>query len=179
MQLAGTHVGLLQNVCRCCCNMNIHLERWTPFAQSTDTPPPGCGSRVNPHAATSPALKLTELLLPLALLSPPPCVLPLCHPTPPDFTFICVWPCLPIRMDFLSGGDGKEPTCQCKRHRDVGWIPGSGRSPGGGRGNPLQYPCLENPMDRGAWWAIVHRIAKNWTGMKRLSTHGPHQNTSS
>ena len=41
-------------------------------------------------------------------------------------------------------------------------IPGSRRSPGEGNGNPLQYSCLENPMDRGAWWAIVHGVAKNW-----------------
>ena len=40
---------------------------------------------------------------------------------------------------------------------DTGLIPGLGRSPGGGHGNPLQYPCLENPTDRGAWWATVHR----------------------
>ena len=45
--------------------------------------------------------------------------------------------------------------------RDTGSIPGSGRSPGGGRGNPLQYSCLENPVDRGAWQAIVHRVAKS------------------
>ena len=43
---------------------------------------------------------------------------------------------------------------------DVGLIPGSGRSPGGEHGNPLQYACLENPMDRGAWWATVHRVAE-------------------
>ena len=46
---------------------------------------------------------------------------------------------------------------------DVGLIPGSGKSPGGGHGNPLQYPCLENHMDRGTWWATVHRITKSWT----------------
>ena len=44
--------------------------------------------------------------------------------------------------------------------RDAGSIPGSGRSPGEGNGNPLQYSCLENSMDRGAWWATVHRIAE-------------------
>ena len=44
--------------------------------------------------------------------------------------------------------------------RDVGSIPGLGRSPGGGKGNPLQYPCLENPMDRRAWWATVHGVAE-------------------
>ena len=47
--------------------------------------------------------------------------------------------------------------------RDMGLIPGLGRSPGGGNGNPLQYSCLENPMDRGACWATVHRVAKSWT----------------
>ena len=50
--------------------------------------------------------------------------------------------------------------------RDVGLIPGSGRSAGGGCGNPLQNTCLENPMDRGAWRAAVHRVAKSWTRLK-------------
>ena len=50
--------------------------------------------------------------------------------------------------------------------RDVGLIPGSGRSPGEGNGNPLQYSCLENPLDRGAWQAIVHGVAKSWTRLK-------------
>ena len=48
---------------------------------------------------------------------------------------------------------------------DVGLIPGLGRSPGEGNGNPLQYSCLENPIDRGAWWAIVHKVAESWTGL--------------
>ena len=47
--------------------------------------------------------------------------------------------------------------------RDLGSIPGSGRSPGEGNGNPLHYSCLENPMDRGDWLVTVHRVAKNWT----------------
>ena len=46
---------------------------------------------------------------------------------------------------------------------DMGLIPGSGRSPAGGHGNPLQYSCLENPMDRGAWWATVHGVTKSQT----------------
>ena len=50
--------------------------------------------------------------------------------------------------------------------RDTGSVPGLGRSPGGGRGNPLQYSYLENPMDRGAWQATVHRIAKSQTQLK-------------
>ena len=49
--------------------------------------------------------------------------------------------------------DGKESACNAGDTGDVGLIPGSGRSPGGGQGNPLQHSCLENPMDRGAWWA--------------------------
>ena len=54
---------------------------------------------------------------------------------------------------------------------DAGSIPGSGRSPGGGNGNPLQYSCLENPMDRGAWRATVHEVTKSQTRMKQLSMH--------
>ena len=61
---------------------------------------------------------------------------------------------------FLGGASGKEPICQTRDIRDTGLIPGSGRSPGGGHGNPLQYSCLENPTDRGAWQATVHRITK-------------------
>ena len=55
--------------------------------------------------------------------------------------------------------------------RGMGLIPGSGRSPGEGHGNPLQYFCLENPMDKGACWATVHRVTNNWTQLKRLITH--------
>ena len=47
-----------------------------------------------------------------------------------------------------------------------GSIPGSGKSPGGEHGNPLQYSCLENPMDRGVWWAAVHRVAKSRMRLK-------------
>ena len=53
--------------------------------------------------------------------------------------------------------------------RDVGSIPGLGTSPGGGHGNPLQYSCLENHMDGGAWWTTVHRVTKSRTLLKRLS----------
>ena len=54
---------------------------------------------------------------------------------------------------------------------DLGLISGLGRSPGGGHGNPLQYSCLENPMDRGAWQATIHSVAKGLTQLKRLSMH--------
>ena len=58
------------------------------------------------------------------------------------------------------------PVRRCKRH---GSIPGSGRSPGGGHGNPLQYACLENPTDRGAWQATVHRVVKSQIQLKWLN----------
>ena len=57
----------------------------------------------------------------------------------------------------------KNPLASAGDVRDVGLIPGSERSPGGGHGNPLQYSCLENPMDRGAWQAIVHGVTKSQT----------------
>ena len=68
-----------------------------------------------------------------------------------------------------GGASGKETACQCKRHKKLGSIPGSGRSPGGGHGNPLQCSCLENPMDREAWWATVCGVTKSQTRLKRLS----------
>ena len=55
--------------------------------------------------------------------------------------------------------------------RDLGLIPGLGRSPGGGQGNRLQYSCLENATDGGAWWATVPRIAKSRTRLKEISMH--------
>ena len=64
-------------------------------------------------------------------------------------------------VGFPDGASGKEPTCQCKRHRNADSIPGLGGSPGGDHGNPLQYFCLENPMDRGAWQPTVHGVAKS------------------
>ena len=67
---------------------------------------------------------------------------------------------------FPGGSVGKESTCNVGDTRDVGLIPGLGRSPGGGHGNSLQYSCLENPMDRGAWWVTVHRVTKSWTWQK-------------
>ena len=65
----------------------------------------------------------------------------------------------------------KNPSANAGDIRDEGLIPGSGRSPGRGHGNPLQCSCLENPMDRGAMWATFHRVAKSWVGLKLLSTN--------
>ena len=60
----------------------------------------------------------------------------------------------------------KNPSANAGDLRDVGSTPGLGRSPGGGSGNPFQYSCLENPMNRGAWQAIVHRVAQSQTLLK-------------
>ena len=64
-----------------------------------------------------------------------------------------------VFLSFPGGSEVKNPA----NARDPVLILGSGRSPGEGNGNPLQYPCLGNPMDRGAWWAVVHGVEKNWT----------------
>ena len=63
------------------------------------------------------------------------------------------------------------PTANAGDIRDVSLIPVLGRSPGEGNGNPLQYFCLENSMDRGGWQAAVHGVTHSWTRLKRLSTH--------
>ena len=66
-------------------------------------------------------------------------------------------------LGFPGGASGKEPACQCRRHKEM-WVGSLGRggSPGGGHGNRLQYSCLKNPMDRGAWRATVSGVAKGW-----------------
>ena len=73
-------------------------------------------------------------------------------------------------MGFSGGASGKEPTCQCMRYERHS-IPGWGRSPGKGHGNPLQYSCLGNPTDRRVWWGTVLRVAKNQRGLKRVNSH--------
>ena len=65
-----------------------------------------------------------------------------------------------VRGDFPVGSDGKESASNARNTGDVGSIPGSGRAPGEGHGNPLEYSCLENSMDRGTWWAPVHRVTE-------------------
>ena len=68
-----------------------------------------------------------------------------------------------VALGFLSGSEDKASACSAG---DQSSIPGSGRSPGEERGNPLQYSSLKNSMDRGAWWAKVHRDKKNQTRLK-------------
>ena len=68
-----------------------------------------------------------------------------------------------LYQDFPGG----TPPANAGDARDVGSIPGLGRSPGGRNGNPLQYSCLEIPMDRGAWWATIHGVTKSWTQLSK------------
>ena len=71
-------------------------------------------------------------------------------------------------MGFTVGSDGKESACNAG---DQSLIPGSRRSPGEGNGNPFQYSCLENSMDKGAWWVTVHGVAKSQTRLSDSHTH--------
>ena len=66
-------------------------------------------------------------------------------------------------MGFPGGSVVKNPPTNAGDTEEAGLMPGWGRSPGKGNGNPLQYPCLENPVDGGAWYAIVHEVTKSWT----------------
>ena len=80
----------------------------------------------------------------------------------------CPW----IILGFPGGTSGKKPACQCRRYKRGRFGPWVGNIPGGGNGNPLQYSCLENPMDRGAWWATVHGVKQSWTWLSDLAqTH--------
>ena len=72
-----------------------------------------------------------------------------------------------VNWGFPGGSDGKASACNAG---DLGSIPGSGRSPGAGNGNPLQYCCLENSMDGGAWWATVHGVAKSQTQLSDFTS---------
>ena len=75
-------------------------------------------------------------------------------------TQLAPFPQMAIGLGFLSGSDGKEVSCNAG---NPGLTPGSGRPPGEGNGNPLQYCCLENSMDRAAWRATVLGVTKSWT----------------
>ena len=90
--------------------------------------------------------------------------------------YVCVYyfiQIIYIHMGFPGGTSGKESSCQCRRHKRHRFDPESGRSPGEGHGNPLQYSCLENCMDRGAWHATVYEVTK---GRTRLSDYHTQRN---
>ena len=85
----------------------------------------------------------------------------------PSFIYSMNTQNVPSTVGFPRWHSGEEYPCQCRRH---GFNPGLGRSHGGGNGNPLKYSCQENSMDRGAWQAIVHRIANSQIQLKQLNT---------
>ena len=86
-------------------------------------------------------------------------------PGHPSLTQSCIWVVSLMPTSFPSGSGGKESAYNVGNQ---GSIPGSGRSSGGGNGNPVQYSCPENPMDRKAWWATVHGVAKSQKGLTEL-----------
>ena len=92
----------------------------------------------------------------------------------PQQLFILKLAKLLFKLFILYGGMVKNPPANAGDIRDRGSILESGRSPGGGHGNPLQYSCLENPMDRGVWWATVHSVAKSWIQMEQLKHASMH-----
>ena len=123
---------------------NLYLLHW----QAGSLPLSHQGSPV--FTPTIYFLELFETQMPLYM----------CHwvfPKNKNFFFINLSMIIKV---FPGDSDGEESTCNAG---DLGSLPGLGRSPGGGHGNPLQYSCLENPMDRGAWWAIFHGVSKSWT----------------
>ena len=89
-----------------------------------------------------------------------------CHPVKWCMCFLCA-PTMPL-LGFPGGASGEEPACQRRRPKRHGFNPWVGKIPWRRDGSPLQYSCLENPMDRGAWW--VRRIAQSQTQLKWLST---------
>ena len=96
--------------------------------------------------------------------------LPLNHASHPDTTQL-VHPLFPVIIVDPSGRvSGKEPICQCKRHKRHSSIPASGRFPGGGHGNPLQYSCLENPHGQRRMVGYSARVTKSRTRLMWLST---------
>ena len=90
-----------------------------------------------------------------------------CHPVKWCMRLLCV-PTMPL-LGFPDGASGKEPACQCRRPKRHGLNPWVRKIPWRRDGSPLQYSCLENPRDRGAWW--VHRLTQSQTQLKWLNTH--------
>ena len=112
-------------------------------------------------------------------LSPPPFLL---NRINAFYFYVCVYICYTYMythmryihiyyLGFPGGPSGKEPACQCRRCKGCEFDPWVRKSPWGGHGNLLQYSYLENPVDRGAWWATVHRVTRNQAVLKWLSMH--------
>ena len=149
MMCACTHAKSLQS-CPTLCNPMY----CSPPGSSVHGDSPGKNTIVGCHAFLQ-ELFLTQGLNP-CLLHCKWIIYPLSHLGSP-----CLW-----WFRLTGSASGKESTCQHKRRKRPGFDPWLGRSPGGEHGNPLQYSCLENPMDRGDWQATVPRVTKNQTWLK-------------
>ena len=119
-----------------------------------------------PSSPASASDACSPLLPSVALLSPVPCRIFFHSPDPIIHTGCLLTSLFLVCLCFLGlpgGSVVKNLPASAGDIRDVGSIPRSGRPPGGGHGNPLQYSCLENPMDSGFWWATIHGLAKSRT----------------
>ena len=90
----------------------------------------------------------------------------LIHPSIHLSIYLSIYLSICLSISLYGFPCGSEVRASARNAGDMGSIPGSGRSPGDGNGNPLQYSCLENTVDCGAWWATVHRVAKSWTRLR-------------
>ena len=141
----------------CCASAGV-ISNWTDehrlppctifqaFKYYLDITTPPTPLQLQQFASLATSEKEKQRLLVLSKVGPWP------HSIPPPAPWRILW--------FPHGSAGKESACNAG---DLGSIPGLGRSPGEGNGNPLQDSCLENPMDRGDWQATVHGVAKDWT----------------
>ena len=87
------------------------------------------------------------------------------------FQYLLIFPLSNVLHWLTGGASGKELACQCRRHKRYKFDPWSGKILWRTACNPLQYTCLENPMDRRAWWATVHGVTQSQTWLKWLNTH--------
>ena len=126
----------------------------------------GCELGGEVDSLTSLGLDMQVLLNQLKVFWSPPMILMLNKKQPLNRRDI-------LHFTYLTGFPGvlvvKSPPCQCGRPKWCEFHPRSGRSSGGGNSNPLQPSCLENPVDRGAWWVAVHKVEKSRTRLKQLS----------
>ena len=150
-------------------NWGFHLETLEGFILRTRA------TRNRPHFPKSKAQLLLTSITAWSNSFPEAIINPLEQSCPRQ-------PSMMMQMFYIYASNGfpqwlgsKESACNAGVTGDGGLIPGWRRSPGGGRGNPLQCSCLEKPMDRGAWWIIVHQVAKSQTRLKQLSMHASNE----
>ena len=143
---------------------------------ATPIPPSRSSRSTELSSLCCPAASHQPSILHMAVHAALPIWPTLLSPTPPCSLVhsLCLRLCSCPANRFISGLprwlSSKEAPCHAGAARDVGSIPGLGRSPGGGNGNSLQYSCLENSMDRGAWQATVHGVAKSQTQLRDWTT---------